>query len=79
MKGNTFTLELNEDWFKQYDIINIENNTAEVINIEPTGNGFLYKCQILGDPYRKWYKLFWQWLTLGLYQAPYEYEIKLLN
>ena len=34
---------------------------------------------VLENPKRKWYKLLFQVLTIGIYQAPWEYKVKRIH
>lgn len=34
---------------------------------------------VLENPKRKWYKLLFQILTIGTYQAPWEYKVKRIH
>jgi len=65
----------------------MENNNNKTFEIQ-----FVDNCFKLGDIVltvegdkgkivrtKKWYKLFLQFITLGIYKAPYQYKIKLIN
>ena len=32
--------------------------------------------QVIEDPHKKWYKVLLQFITFGLYKAPYQYKVK---
>jgi hypothetical protein len=36
------------------------------------------KLKVLETPHKKWYKKVLQYVTFGLYKAPYQYKVKLL-
>lgn len=56
--------------------INLSENHLKSADRFTTGE-FTY--QALESPKRKWYKVLFQWLTLGFVKAPYEYQIKLVE
>ena len=35
--------------------------------------------EVLENPYRKWYKILFQFITFGLYKAPWQYKVKLIS
>ena len=60
---------------------NIETNSAS-FRIQLSSNWFRENdiiseaLVVLEKPKRKWYKVFFQFLTIGFYQAPWEYKVK---
>ncbi len=41
-------------------------------------NQYNQKLEVLEKPHRRWYKVLYQYLTFGLYKAPYEYKVKVI-
>lgn len=37
-----------------------------------------YLAEVMESPHKKWWKKLLQFITFGLYKAPYQYKIKLL-
>ena len=63
-----FEIDLTDDWFKKDDILELSIHNS-------VGN----KMVILSNPKRVWWKLVFQFLTLGFYKAPWTYKVKPLE
>ena len=61
----TFKLQFEDNYFQKNDILYLENNKQTM--------------KVLETPHKKWYKQLFQFLTFGLYQAPYQYKCKLIK
>jgi endonuclease IV len=61
--NNTFHLTFSENWFQKRDILT-DDKKQELI--------------VLETPHKKWYKQLLQFISFGLYKAPYQYKIKLI-
>lgn len=56
-----FNITFSDNWIKRYDIL----ETSEGIQL-----------RVVSTPTRTWYKLLLQWLTFGLYKAPWWYTVE---
>lgn len=61
-----FTIYIDSDWFKVGDLLSL-----------PDGSEIEVSADSL--PYRIWWKLVLQYLSLGLYKAPWIYTIKIIK
>ena len=66
-KESTFRIILKHNYFEKDKII-------EVIARDE-----IIKLKVLQKPYKKWYRRFLQFITFGLYEAPYGYKVKLMK
>ena len=57
--------------------IRFDNIIFNAKGILPTSNSA--KLKVLTDPKRKWYKVLFQYITFGLYKAPIQYKVKVVN
>lgn len=60
LNGTKFTLQFNSNWFRQNDLISVGNVSLKVIE----------------KPYRKWYQCLFEFLSFGLYKAPWYYKVE---
>ena len=63
-KENEFYVQIEDKWFNPKDVLTSGDN---------------HKIQVLESPYRRWYKVLFQWITFGLYKAPYQYNCKIVK
>lgn len=59
-----FTISFTMDYTKHQQLVSNNDN---------------YQLLMLENPYKKWYKILLEFLTLGFYKAPYQYKCKLIN
>jgi hypothetical protein len=57
-----FKLIFDSDYFIKGDLLLVSNNI---------------KLEVKEDPHKKWWKILLQFITFGLYKAPYQYKVKL--
>ena len=62
--GKAFRMHFSNNYFNKNDII-------------MTDRGITLK--VLQKPYKKWYRKLMQFITFGLYKAPYGYKVKIQN
>lgn len=63
-QNSTFFIEFRRDFFQKDDTIFRQTE---------------YVMEVLSVPKRKWYQVFFQYLSLGIYKAPYTYEVCLVK
>ena len=59
INNTAFKVTFNEDWYKT----------------DQTAESSLYNVKILTLPDKKWYKRLLQFVSFGLFKAPYEYLV----
>ncbi len=59
-----FEIEVSKDSFVKSDILLQRENCY---------------LEVLEKPYRKWYKVLFQFITFGFYKAPWQYQVKLIS
>jgi hypothetical protein len=64
INNTTFKVKFPNKWFANTDII---------------GDGLARKMRVLENPYRKWYEVLFQYLTLGFYRASWYYKLQYLE
>jgi len=65
--NNTFNIFLSENYFYKGDFLGLT-----------TSKGESYEFMVLETPHKKWYKQLLQFISFGLYKAPYQYKVKLI-
>lgn len=59
-----FTITFKENWLKRNYILEQPNEV---------------QCKVISEPRRIWWKVLLQYLTFGIYKAPYEYDLELIK
>ena len=66
-ENNTFNIFLSEHSFCKGDVLGLTTTKDES-----------YEFIVLETPRKKWYKQLLQFISFGLYKAPYQYKVKLI-
>jgi hypothetical protein len=68
--SNSFRVIFEREYFRRGDTLvsGVNAETQEKV-----------KLKVLQKPYRKWYRRLLQFITFGLYTAPYGYKVKLIK
>lgn len=64
MKDKSFYLTLSSNDFNKGDILFTGERKQKV--------------EVIETPHKKWWKTILQYMTFGLYKAPYQYKIKII-
>lgn len=64
LRGTTFKVQLEDNWFSNGDILDLE-----------VGG---YQVKVVNTPHRLWWKILLEWITFRWYKAPYQYTLKRL-
>lgn len=63
-KSEPFTLVFGENYLSKGDTLYLSETV---------------KARVLEKPYKIWYKKLFQFISFGIYSAPYQYKVEIVN